>query len=208
MSAITKHQKTIRAFIAFNIPNDVKKAIITVRNKLKISGLGDIRWTRPEGLHLTLKFLGDIKSDDIMSIRKVMTSAAKFQAPITVAARGAGVFPNMKRPRVIWIGIAGQTKALAAFRNTLEAGLNEIGFPRENRMFNAHLTLGRIKGPVDRHRFREALAALQPFESRLFSLEDVILFQSRLQSGGALYTKLHTIPFSQKSAGMLDDLRQ
>ncbi len=190
-----RHPK-IRTFIACKIPEDILKAVQTVQAQLKIFDLKHIRWTRPEGIHLTLKFLGDIPLDDVVSVGEAMVKAAGDQAPVSIAARGIGVFPGYNRPRVLWIGLSGQMHELSGIQQRLDTALIKIGFPGETRPFRGHLTIGRIRGPVDSHRFHQALRAAEHFESRTFTIKNIIFFQSELHPDGAIYTQLKTVPLA------------
>jgi 2'-5' RNA ligase len=195
MSTGINRQK-IRAFIACHIPDDIIDEIKTVRHHLQSFGLPQIRWTRPAGLHLTLKFLGDIPRDAIADISESMQQAASGQAPFPITAAGIGVFPNRRRPRVLWLGIKGETETLMRFQKRLDTALQNMGFPGETRPFKGHLTLGRIKGTIDSRRLAEALQTVETFESRVFVIQEMSLFQSQLQPEGAVYTRLKTVPLN------------
>ena len=188
----TDSREKLRAFIAFELSEEIIAAIKTVQADLKACDF-NVRWTRPESIHLSLKFLGDIYAEDVDRIEDIMTARAKNQKAITLAAKGIGVFPNMKRPRVIWVGIAGQTDSLVEFQNHLETDLELIGFQKEDRLFTGHLTLGRIKGAIDKTRFREVLKKFESFESKPFTAKEVILFRSELKPSGSVYTKMKTV---------------
>ena len=149
-----------------------------------------IRWIRPDNIHLTLKFLGDIETASINEIRGVMDESVRGQAPISLKAKGIGVFPGIKRPRVIWTGVSGQVNQLLECQKRFAENLDRIGFPKENRPFKAHLTFGRIKNRLDPKRLAGALAEFSGFESEEFVADRVILYKSDLKPTGAVYTKL------------------
>lgn len=188
----TDSREKLRAFIAFELSEEIIAAIKTVQADLKARGF-NVRWTRPESIHLTLKFLGDIYAEDVDKIEDIMAAATTNRHPITLAAKGIGVFPNMKRPRVIWIGISGQTNSLSEFQNHLETDLERIGFQKEDRLFTGHLTLGRIRGAIDKTQLKEALKKFESFESKPFTANEVILFRSELKPDGSVYTKLKSV---------------
>ena len=183
----------IRSFIAISIPETILQAIAEAQETLKGYDLG-IRWVRKEGIHLTLKFLGNIGWDDVEEIRVAMKEAAKAFSPFTVRGEGIGVFPDLKRPRVIWVGVSGEVDVVRGLQRDLESRLNGLGFAREKRAFKGHLTLGRVKGRLDVARLTKALEALEGFRTHSFTAQSVVLFQSDLRPHGAVYSKLAEVP--------------
>ena len=184
----------IRAFVAIRLPESVLHAIGKVQDRLRRSGFG-IRWVRTEGIHLTLKFLGDIDKGAIDGIRSAMEESVKGVSPFTLQGKGLGVFPDFRRPRVVWIGLDGDTKALTTVQGQLETHLDTLGFPKEKRRFKGHLTLGRAKGRLDKDKLRKELEKLDAFETDPFLVESLNLYQSTLRPQGAIYTKLAQVPF-------------
>ncbi len=182
----------IRSFIAISLPEPVLQAIGKAQETLKGARL-DIRWVRQEGIHLTLKFLGDVERENIEGIQAAIARAAKGASPFTLYGEGVGVFPDRKRPRVIWVGLSGDLQALAALQRDLESQLDGLGFPREKRPFKGHLTVGRVKGRLDATRLAKALDGLSAFKTESFSVECVELFQSTLRPQGAVYDRLAEI---------------
>ena len=180
---------TTRAFIAIELPEEITAFIHKIQEGLRSYGL-KARWVRPENIHLTLKFLGDINNEDIKKAGDAIISAAGENASMSLGAKGIGVFPGVKRPRVIWTGIAGQTKELADLQKTLDEKLETAGFPKEMRPFKGHLTIARIKGKVDARRLIDAMQEFGRFESKTFMADEVVLFKSELKPSGAVYTKL------------------
>ena len=148
------------------------------------------RWVRPENIHLTLKFLGDINPDDLDTVGAAMTDAAIEFSPVTLAVGGVGVFPGIKRPRVIWAGLGGDIRSLFGLQNRLAEKLSDAGFPKDKRSFKAHLTLGRIKKPPSPAAIRQMIAEHATLSSDEFTCSQVILFKSDLKPSGAVYSKL------------------
>ena len=185
--------KKIRAFIAISLPERVLKAIAKLQETLKGSGL-KIRWTRIEGIHLTIKFLGDIYWDDVEKIHEAMEQTTRNFSPFTLRGKGVGVFPDIRRPRVVWAGITGDIEELGLLQRDLENQLDRIGFPKERRAFKGHLTLGRVKGRVDLAKLSKALEAAEEFQTEPFTAESVVLFQSDLRPNGAVYSRLAEVP--------------
>ena len=179
----------IRAFIAIRLPESVLQAMGQAQETLRRLGRG-IRWVRKEGIHLTLKFLGDVDTDRVENIHMAMERASKGTSPFVLTGEGIGVFPDLRRPRVIWIGLSGDLQVLFALQANLESQLKGLGFPKEKRPFKGHLTLGRVKGRLGATELRKALEGLGSFQTDAFTVQSVALFQSTLRPEGAVYTKL------------------
>jgi 2'-5' RNA ligase len=143
---------------------------------------------------LTLKFFGDISAADSENIGKAVKKQAACMAPLLLKVGKMGVFPDWRRPRVLWLGITGDTERLTELQNKLEADFELLGFARENRPFRAHLTLGRIKALLDAAQIGEAMKKYAGFTTGEFLTAELILFQSKLTPQGAIYTKLATVP--------------
>ncbi len=182
-------QQSIRAFIAFELPPVIISLLQKVQQELKLLKLR-ARWVRPENIHLTLKFLGDLDPDDIDKIGAAMTGAAIDFSPITMSVRGIGVFPGIKRPRVIWLALGGDIRSLLALQGRLEEKLAGVGFPKDKRSFKAHLTLGRIKQSANPAVIRQMISEYASLSSDEFTCNQVILFKSDLKPLGAVHSKL------------------
>ncbi|MBN1613229.1 MAG: RNA 2',3'-cyclic phosphodiesterase [Deltaproteobacteria bacterium] len=192
------NEKTIRSFLALDPPGEIRREIGRIQDRLRKLIHGDIRWVKPESIHLTLKFFGDIREGDIANISAVAGKAAASAGPFDFALGGAGVFPDMKRPRIVWLGMTGETARLAAFQKELERALQEIGFPREERPFRPHLTLARVKSPQGLTGLAEAFKKVETDTAQKFTVSAFNLFKSDLTPQGAIYTRLAEYPFGQK----------
>ncbi|MDY6839730.1 MAG: RNA 2',3'-cyclic phosphodiesterase [Thermodesulfobacteriota bacterium] len=183
----------IRAFIAISLPESVLQAIGEAQDRLRRSRL-DIRWVRKEGIHLTLKFLGDIDRGAVEKLDAAMGRATKGIPSFVLMGEGIGVFPDLRRARVIWAGVSGDVRALMALYRNLESELKGLGFPKEKRTYRGHLTLGRAKGRLDTTALMQALEGLRDFQTASFSVPSLVLFQSTLRPQGAIYTRLAEAP--------------
>ncbi len=184
----------IRTFIAIDLPPGVRSALGELQEQLRRSG-ARIRWVKPTGIHLTLKFLGDIEPAQVNAVAQAMRQAAASAAPFRLTPMGCGAFPSIKQMRVVWVGLDGDLDPLHRLRQRLETVLEPLGFPLEKRPFRAHLTIGRVK---DRGRLRSlqnALLALQDFRLEDFDVTEVVLYKSELRPDGARYTPLERIAF-------------
>jgi len=185
----------IRSFIAIDLPEETRKALEDIQKELKQCGTG-VRWLKPGSIHLTLKFLGNIHLAQVEDIALAVAEEVRDQPPITLGAAGLGAFPSRRKPRVIWIGMEGEVQRLTRIQARIEDALEPLGFVREKRPFQPHLTIGRVK---DRRRLQplvEAMATLdmEPFNS--FDADEIILYKSDLRPTGAIYTKLHRMPLA------------
>jgi len=194
---------TIRAFIAIELPEKIISHIKTVQDGIKSCKI-NAGWVNPKNIHLTLKFLGNIKREDTEKVTGAMTQAVKEflltqgNQHISLSAKGIGVFPNIKKARVIWIGLKGDTFQLIGLQKILDNNLEKSGFPKEERDFKAHLTLARIKDKIDPEKLAEAMKKFGEAESDTFEVDKIILFKSDLKPGGAVYTKLAETVISEQ----------
>ena len=187
----------IRAFIAIEFPQEVKKRVFQVSSKLQEIMKDDpIRWVPEEKIHLTLRFLGDVSKENIGLIQKIIQAEAMQQKPLDVSYGELGVFPNFHRPRVVWIGVQ-VPDALMTLQRRIESELNRIGYQPDPREFFPHLTIGRVSRNVSPKAIRQVGQKLN--EQKLGFLgvtraDSVTLFRSDLHPDGAVYTQL----FNQK----------
>lgn len=181
----------IRAFIAAELPESVKKAAADAVAYLGRKGLR-LRWVKPENMHLTLKFLGDTDPALVPELAAALGQSVSGAAPIALSAEGLGVFPNPARARVVWMGLSGETARLAALAGGLDSLLSDLGFEPETRPFAAHLTLGRSRDRVDGGLLARAMAqyAQSGRAPAAFTLDRLVLFKSDLRPQGPIYTRL------------------
>jgi 2'-5' RNA ligase len=136
--------ETIRAFVAVPLPTALLDRLAALQRKLgQQIPPRSVRWTRPEGIHLTLKFLGDTPPEKLPDIKQALAAVARHAPACAFTAEGLGCFPNPRRPRVVWVGVHEPTGRLEALQNAIEEVMNPLGYPPEKRGFSPHLTLGR-----------------------------------------------------------------
>lgn len=178
----------MRTFIAIEIPSEIKSALAALQTELRRAG-ADVSWTKPENIHLTLKFLGEVDERRIGEIEKVCVSlAAEFQ-PFTLSLNDTGVFPNARQPRIIWAGLAGEIEKAVEMQKRLDERIALIGFGREEKAFRPHLTIGRVKS---NRKTREliALADAHRLPALSFVISEIVLMKSELHPAGARYTPM------------------
>jgi 2'-5' RNA ligase len=187
-----------RLFIAITIPPNVLDSLMAIQDQLKHkTPPHTVRWVRSEGIHLTLKFLGDVPVVKRKTLEKTLAEATQDHAPFTLSATGLGVFPNLKRPRVAWVGVEQDRAALTALRDAVEEHIAPLGYPTENRPFNPHLTLGRIRRDARRadiQRFAELIGTRDLTDRYAWQVNNVHLIRSELKPTGAVYTTLFEAP--------------
>ena len=150
------------------------------------------KWVAPEGIHLTLHFFGDVAVERVPAITGALGRAAARSSPIPLGLAGAGCFPNLDRPRVLWVGLGGDTAGLARLQRDVEAQLAGLGYRPEARAFSPHLTLARMRDtamPEDLRRLGQAMRGLT-VPVTAFTAESVALIRSDLRPAGAVYTTL------------------
>lgn len=181
----------IRTFIAISVPEEIKKRISDLQRNLK-QGKGFIKWVRTESMHLTLKFLGDVKTERIESVSEAVQDAVGSQKPFTISVAGTGVFPHPGRPRVLWVGVKEGQKILISLADKIDNSCRALGFKPEKRKFSAHLTLGRVKSLKGIERTLRTMNAAG-FQGGSFLADNIVIMKSELRPEGAQYTPLHII---------------
>jgi RNA 2',3'-cyclic 3'-phosphodiesterase len=180
----------IRSFIAIEIPagirQEIKKLVADIQNTE-----ADVKWVRPEGIHLTLKFLGSVKEDMVEKVALAVRPVVEAWRPFRLKAHGVGCFPGIRNPRVLWIGLEQEEGSAVRLQQEIETKTAELGFSPEDRPFHPHLTLGRVRSPKGRNALIKMLETNSRLELSSFQVERVTLFRSDLRPGGPVYTKLH-----------------
>jgi 2'-5' RNA ligase len=184
----------IRSFIAIELPEEAKRGLGRLRSELERQEHAFVKWVDPEGIHLTLKFLGNIPSKQVAGVTEAMEGAIRGIPPFHLEISGLGAFPNLRQPRVLWVGIDGELDKLSGLQRNIDSALIPLGFTKEERSFVPHLTLARIReraSPGERRTFSE-LVVSTIFEDKYYVGVDAIsLMRSQLTPAGAIYTRLY-----------------
>lgn len=194
--------RMMRAFVAVNIPLEVKGNLQEEIGRLRtlIRG-GPVRWVRPEGIHLTLKFLGEISNSNLGEIGQVLEREVNRHPFFTLRVGGFGCFPNRRRPRVLWIGITEENGTLAQVQTAIEEKLVPLGFGKEGRPFHPHLTLGRVRRNISMSELPQLQDAVDEFvvgQIGHFEVSELHLIRSILRPSGAEYSTLMEFPLGSK----------
>lgn len=182
----------IRAFIAVDPPDPVVEEIVKFLSRLEKETRG-VRWVNPDGVHLTLRFLGGVEAETLAQIQSRMKRVAEGFGPFSLCPSGLGFFPHISRPRIVWVGLTGETERLKALQSAVAEGVADLPVkPEEKRDFHPHLTLGRIR---DFHQISGLVKIVEEgkgWEPSEFRVGEIILYKSDLTPKGARYTKLGT----------------
>ena len=189
----------LRAFIAVEIPGEIQQKIQreTVAFRKGIDSL--VRWVPSHNMHLTLKFLGDVSPNSLEFLRQMLRMEAENVSPFEIHLAGLGAFPNLKRPRVLYIGIQAPA-ALDILQRGIESATRRLGYEAEERPFSAHLTLGRVKqnvSAVEQQQIRRAIEGTQVDLLGTARVDSVHLYKSELNPGGSVYTRLYSAPLKK-----------
>lgn len=181
---------SIRCFIAVEIPTRIQALILEVQRTLqdKISG---VTWTKSGNHHLTLKFLGEVEQQQILRIKDVLSSIATNSVQFSIEIGGLGVFPNWKRPRVLWIGFKQGNDKIRALSTSINKGMEGLDYPIDTR-FRPHLTLARFKKHVNVPNSSELLNEFETLTNSTFLIDEFALVKSELHPNGAIYTPINT----------------
>lgn len=193
-------KSVIRAFIAIDLPSDLQDRLGVLSYELKQRLLKvPIRWVQPENIHLTLKFLGDVSVANLELLKNILATEVVDHKPFEISVGGVGVFPNLRRPRVIWTGVEAPS-VLEAIRRGIEMETSKLGYASESRPFSPHLTLGRVARNAEADHYaqlREVIKNSRVGFLGVARIEAVHLFRSDLRPGGAVYTRLFTAPLGR-----------
>ena len=182
----------MRVFVAVELPEEVKNQIASVQDEFKKIPT-QVSWVKQGNIHVTLKFLGEVEEEKMKEVFTAAERGCKGTKKFRMSLKGLGGFPNLNRPRVIWVGTASGEKELCELQGRVETELEKVGFPREDRKFTAHFTIGRVRFPKGIEQLAEKVEKTG-FTSSEFTVEQVVVMQSQLNPAGSIYTPLKQIP--------------
>lgn len=195
--------KTVRAFIAVDLSSAILAQLASLSAQLQRGAAARlVRWVAVNNIHLTLKFLGDVPVERLEGLKQMLAAAANRCRAFDLAVGGLGVFPSLRQPRVVWVGTQPSTD-LQGLQKGLEAEAERLGFPKEDRPFSPHLTLGRVAREISPDQARQLSQALAAFTVGDLGLSPVLavhLYQSDLRPGGSVYSVLSSVPLQPPSA--------
>ena len=193
---VSRIPEQIRSFVAIELPEEAKKGLASLRRELERDEHRFVKWVDPGGIHLTLKFLGNIPSKRVTETTEAMKKAAQGLSPFLLEISGLGAFPSLKQVRVVWVGVGGELDKLSTLQQNIDSALAALGFAREERSFVPHLTVARVRegaSTSERGRFGE-LVGSATFEGKYHvEVEAIKLMRSQLTPAGAIYTCLSVV---------------
>lgn len=193
-------EEQIRTFIAVELADAERAALRRLQEQLEATPAARyVRWVAPDGIHLTLKFLGGVDVNRMPALQRAVQDACAGIPSHTLTLDGIGAFPNTRRPNVVWVGVGGDVERTQKLADQIDRACAALGFPRETRPFSAHLTLGRVKRdvrPSDQQFVGEMIAHAQVGELGRFRVERVSIMKSDLRPTGSVYTQLSAFELS------------
>lgn len=181
----------MRAFVAVALPKELWPKVKEVQERIEMTD-ADIKFTEPATLHYNLKFLGEITAEQAETVKRIISETALQFTPFTMHVAGVGAFPSNQYARVVWIGAKAGSQELKAMAELLDLRLSETGFKKEERPFEPHLTLGRVKSARNNPELIAVLRELEQTEIGNFKVEGVELFESKLGPEGPVYSTLYS----------------
>lgn len=185
----------VRSFIAVPIPEAVKQQIVQLQTTLRANLPEGITWVKPDAMHITLKFLGEIESTQIAKIKQLLPQILNEHSAFRIEVAKLGAFPHNHAPRVVWVGLQEASDRLAKMQQRLETALAAIGIPPEEKEASLHITLARVKHKLDKL-LPQLLKQYADIAFGTVPVDRVVLFQSELRPSGPVYTPLAEIKLS------------
>jgi 2'-5' RNA ligase len=186
----------VRSFIAIELPDELKLELSQLVAKLKSGEQSWVKWVDPYNIHLTLKFLGNVAVDMLDDITGALEKAAQGIAPFHLEVKELGVFPNLRRVQVAWVGISGEVDKLAQLQQHIESNLAPLGFAPESRPFVPHLTLARLRDQAllaERQRFGQLITGTKFEAANAIKVNAISLMRSQLTREGAIYSRISSV---------------
>lgn len=188
-----------RVFVAVELASELREEVIRIQQTLKGSG-AHMRWVHPQNLHFTLRFLGELPLAEVAKVKIAVREAGQRASPFMIHLRGVGAFPSLERPQVVWIGVGEGEAEFIKLAETINLSLARYHFPREDRPFTAHLTLGRLKTSKNWGDLVRVLWSLKDVDVGDQRVEALVVMESHLTPKGPIYTPLETIPLGRRGA--------
>jgi 2'-5' RNA ligase len=193
---VSRNPEQIRSFIAIELPEEVREGLARLKKELERDEHKFVKWVDPGGIHLTLKFLGNIPSKQVAKITEAIEVAAQGISPFHLEISGLGAFPSLRQARVFWVGIGGEVEKLSRLQQKIDSALAALGFAKEERSFVPHLTLARIRqgaSLMERRTFGELVGSTVFEDKYHVEVEVISLMKSQLTPAGAIYTRLSAV---------------
>ena len=191
-----REDERLRLFVAIDLPEHVRESLGHLQTDLRRHDLSGLRWTRPHGVHLTLKFLGETPATSLAAIEGALARAVRGVPSFRLALGAPGTFGGRRGPRVLWVDLEGELQPLRQLQAAVERELAAAGFAPEEREFSPHLTLARVPQPPRPGLAERVAGALEAVAAARGEIEatELVLMRSSLQPGGAVYSRVAAFP--------------
>ncbi len=186
----------VRSFIAIELPDELKLELSQLETQLKLGEPPWVKWVDPYGIHLTLKFLGNVAVNMLGDITGAMEEAVRGIPPFHLKVKELGVFPNLRRVQVAWVGISGEVDKLSQLQQRIESNLAPLGFTSESRPFAPHLTLARLRDQAslaERQKFGQLITSTRFESAHTIEVDAISLMRSQLTREGAVYSRISSV---------------
>jgi RNA 2',3'-cyclic 3'-phosphodiesterase len=192
--------ESLRLFVAIELPGEVREALNRLQHELQRQGLEKLRWVRPDGIHLTLKFLGATPAETVPAIEEALRVAVEDTVPHRLALGKLGTFGG-GRPRVLWVALQGDVDAVRRLQERVESAMNELGFEPETRRWSPHVTLARVRPETGREMASSIPLTISDVEvsTGVIAVREVSLMRSMLRPSGAIYERIAAFPMATTS---------
>lgn len=187
--------RSLRTFIAVEMSPEVRSRAQQLVSRLQTTA-AKVTWVKPEAMHLTLKFVGEVDLIDIHDVCQAVTGAVAEIPPFEIDVHGAGAFPTVGRPRTIWLGVGRGEAEMVELHEAIERALAGLGFRQENRRFRPHLTLGRVRGDRDLRELGQLISQHTDYSGGVASVDEVVVFSSELEADGPVHEPLAVAPLN------------
>ncbi|MCJ7498768.1 RNA 2',3'-cyclic phosphodiesterase [bacterium] len=191
----------MRLFLAIPLEKQILDTLGGVVEKL-LSFRAPVRWVRPEGMHLTLKFLGETNEDSVGPLVEAIKGVTSSIPPFPITVTGAGAYPSLRRPRVLWAGVVENSGTLKRLVKNIEEEVEKLGWERERRAFSPHITIGRVKGNMNIARLTAAIKEIKDAYWGDQEVGELVLYSSELKPGGAVYERVHVFPLGKHESSV------
>lgn len=188
----------IRSFVALELTDEVREQLAVLLQRLQRTSAA-VKWVEPENLHLTLKFLGEVPEEQIELVGETLKAVAQATEPFSFTVKGVGGFPDLRRPRVLWVGVEA-LQALIKLQQLVEKAMEQLGFPPEYRVYHPHITIGRVKTVTGIEKVREILREYADVKFGEVLASHLTLFRSDLSREGPTYTPLAKLNFAETNS--------
>ena len=185
----------MRAFVAVEMAAPLRLELAGAMQQLQRLA-APIKWVAPENIHLTLKFLGKVEDERVPEAIEIMKQCAEGIGPFELELKGAGAFPNLNRPRVLFVKAEDRPPVMAELARRLDRRMTRAGVPKEDRPFRSHVTIGRVRRPRPMPQVGENLASLAERNFGMMIVNRIVLIQSKLTPSGPVYTPVEHVPLT------------